>query len=212
MKIIVAEDHPLFREAIQRLCVERLGHRVVATTGSGPEAAALAIRCRPDVMILDLGLPGLDGFGVVRRVRAEAPTVRFLAFTSHLDPATVYLTERAGLEGFLDKEATEESRLREALVALAAGRRYFCPAYLALRQQRLDNPRSFDKCLTDAEWRILELVGCGLDDDEIAARLGRSAYTAQKHRSRIMAKLGIPGAAKLVAYLRRQGFGRFVEP
>jgi len=208
MKLIIVEDQAIVREAIRTECVRQLGHEVVGETDSGKAAVDLAIRLRPDAVILDLGLPGMDGFAVAALLRRALPDVRVLVLSGLIDDYAVYRIEKVGVHGFVDKNAGTLANLKEALNALNAGRTWFSPTFQNARLARQKNPRSFEKLLSETERHILTLIGQGLTDEEIGHRLGISPTTAQTHRSNILQKLGITGTPKLVAFAIRHGFAR----
>ena len=208
MKLVIVEDQTIVREAIRVECVQNFGHEVVGEAESGTVAVDLIVRLRPDAVILDLGLPGMDGFAVATLVRHALPDVRILVLSGLIDDYTVYRIEKVGIHGFVDKNAGTLASLHEALTAIAEGKTWFSPSFQAARIARQKNPRSFEKLLSETECHILCLIGQGLADDEIGQRLGISPTTAQTHRSNILQKLGINGTPKLVAFAIKHGFTR----
>lgn len=208
MKLVIIEDQAIVREAIKTECVRNFGHEVVGEADSGTAAVDLIVRLRPDAVILDLGLPGMDGFAVAALVRRALPEVRILVLSGLIDDNAVLRIEKTGVHGFVDKNASTLASLKEALVALANGKTWFSPAYQAARTARHRNPRAIEKLLSETERHILSLIGQGMTDEEIGHRLGISSTTAQTHRSNILHKLNISGTAKLVAYAIRHGFTR----
>jgi DNA-binding NarL/FixJ family response regulator len=208
MKIVLVEDQAIVRDAIRTECVRDFGHEVVGEADSGTGAVDLIVRLRPDAVILDLGLPGMDGFAVAALVRHALPQVRILVLSGLIDDHAIFRIEKAGVHGFVDKNASTLASLKEALAALADGKTWFSPAYQAARAARQKNPRSIEKLLSETERHILSLIGQGLTDEEIGQRLAISSTTAQTHRSNILQKLNVNGTAKLVAYAIRHGFAR----
>jgi Response regulator containing a CheY-like receiver domain and an HTH DNA-binding domain len=196
----------MFRDVIRKVCAHQFGHTVVAETESGERAVELIIEHQPDVVILDLSLPDMDGFNVVDRVFAVTPSVRFLVLSAHCDDYTLFRVEKSGVHGFIDKNSNTIDALQEALTAVAAGRVYFSTAFQQAKLARRMDPRSFTKVLTEWERAILSLIGQGLNDEEIAARLNLSPRTVQTHRSRILRKLDIKGTPKLIAFAIEHGF------
>ncbi len=208
MRIVVVEDQAMLCEALRRVCVLGCGYDVVGMAGTGAEAIALIEEFRPDLVVLDIGLPDMDGFAVAEFVRETVPSARILVLTGHLDEWTVFRAEKLRVHGFLDKTSNTTALFCEALAALAAGRTFYSPSYLSARLARSANTASFEKVLSDAEQIVLALVGEGLSDEEIGGRLGIAPTTAQTHRSKILQKLHIKGSAKLVAYAIINGFTR----
>lgn len=208
MRIVVIEDHLMFRDVIRKACSSRFGHEVIGETDSGVKAVELILRLKPDAVILDLSLPDMDGFNVVDQVLKRLPALRILVVSSHCDDYTLFRVERSGVHGFVDKNSNTVETLRGALAALEAGKIYFSSAFQAARLARRANPTAFTKVLSDRERAVLSLIGQGLSDREIGERLGVSMRTAQTHRSRILRRLDIKGTPKLIAFAIEHGFTR----
>jgi DNA-binding NarL/FixJ family response regulator len=206
--IVVVEDHLMFRDVIRKACTGRFGHQVVGETDSGVKAVEMILQLRPDTVILDLSLPDMDGFNVVDQVRKKLPELRVLVVSSHCDDYTLFRVERSGVQGFVDKNSNTVETLREALLAIEAGRIYFSSAFQSAKMARRSNPTSFTKVLSDRERAVLSLIGQGLSDSEIGERLCLSHRTAQTHRSRILRKLDVKGTPKLIAFAIENGFTR----
>jgi DNA-binding NarL/FixJ family response regulator len=206
MRIAIAEDLFMFREAIAKACEMEFGHRVVVEVDSGIQAIKSVRRAKPDVLILDLSLPDMDGFTVIDRLRASGCRTKFLVLSAYSDDYTVFRIEKANVHGFVDKRQNATAVLKEALQVVEAGGTYFSPTFEAARRARHADPKSFDKVLTESEQRILCVIGEGQTDDEIAQSFKISPRTAQTHRHNILWKLGIGSTPKLIAYAMRHGF------
>jgi DNA-binding NarL/FixJ family response regulator len=183
-----------------------LKHTVVGETDSGAKAVEAIMELKPDVVVLDLTLPDMDGFNVAERVLAAQPHLRILVVSSHCDDYTLFRVEKAGVHGYIDKNSGTIDTMGEALKAIAEGRVYFSAAFMEAKVARRNDPRSFTKVLSEWERAILSLIGLGLSDDEIGERFEISPKTAQKHRSTIMRKLGVKGTPKLIAFAVEHGF------
>lgn len=212
MRIALVEDILMFREAIAKACELEFGHTVVAETDSGAQAIRAVLRLRPEVLILDLSLPDMNGFAVVERLRASGCPTRVLVLSAYSDDYTIYRVERANVHGFVDKRGDVIAVLGEALRALADGMSYFSPAFEKARRALHANPHSFDKVLSESEQRILCLIGEGLADEEIGGILRISPRTVQTHRHNILRKLRIAGTPKLIAFAMRHGFTTGLRP
>lgn len=206
VRIVIVEDHLMFRDVIRKICTTQFGHEVVGETDSGVKAVELILELSPDVVILDLSLPDMDGFNVVDRVFASMPSLRILVLSSHCDDYTLFRVEKSGVHGFIDKNSNTVETLQDALSAIAAGRIYFSAAFQSAKLARRTDPRSFTKVLSEWERAILSLIGQGLSDEEIGARLNLSHRTVQTHRSNILRKLDIKGTPKLIAFAIEHGF------
>lgn len=196
----------MFREVLRKVCTRDLRHNVVGEAADGHSAVEMATKTNPDLVLLDLHLPNLDGFGVVDALQLAAPKVRILVLSSHCDDYTVFRVERAHVQGFVDKNTNTVTILKAAIAAVGQGKTYFSDTFLRIKAARHDNPQSFDKLLTDRERAVLALIGEPQSDREIAARLGISAETVEKHRFNLLGKLGLQSTTELARYARAHGF------
>jgi DNA-binding NarL/FixJ family response regulator len=210
MRVVIVEDHLMFREILRKVCARDLHHEVVGEAADGPAAIEVITRTLPDLVLLDLHLPDRDGFSVVEAVQQAAPNVRILVLSSHCDEYTVFRVEEAKVQGFVDKNTNTFAILKAAIAAVGAGQRYYSEAFLRIRAARHRNPQAFDKLLTDRERAVLELIGEPLSDREISGRLGISAETVAKHRFNLLGKLGLRNTSELARYARENGFTRIV--
>jgi DNA-binding NarL/FixJ family response regulator len=206
VRILIVEDHVMFREVLRKVCTVDLQHEVVGEASDGRSAVGLALTTKPELVLLDLHLPNLDGFGVLDALRQLAPEIRILLLSSHCDEYTVYRAGQARVHGFVDKNTNTVAILKDAITAVGRGQVYFSETFKRLKAARHKNPRSFDKLLTARERAVLPLLGEPLDDVEIAQRLGVSIGTAEKHRFNIRRKLGLQTSAELARYAREHGF------
>jgi two-component system response regulator NreC len=196
----------MFREVLRKVCARDLRHEVVGEAADGQGAVRLALETKPDLVLLDLHLPKLDGFGVVEAIRQVAPTMRILVLSSHCDDYTVFRAEKAHVNGFVDKNTNTVAILKKAITAVCDGRTFFSEEFLRLKAARHDDPHSFDKLLTDRERSVLALIGEPFQDWEIAMRLHLAEPTVEKHRFNILKKLELKSTAELVRYARDHGF------
>ena len=196
----------MFREVLRKVCEAELHHEVVGEAGDGKRAIELVTTLRPELVLLDLHLPKLDGFRVAEAIRTVMPDVRILVLSSHCDEYTVFCAERAGVQGFVDKNTNSIEALKSAIAEVAAGRTSFSAAFKRIKAARLNDPQSFDKLLTRRERALVGLVGEPLNDEQIAERLGISIETVEKHRYNVLRKLGLGSTTDLVRYARQHGF------
>lgn len=216
LRVVIADDHPVFRHGLQALLGSVPDVDVVAVAATGEEAVELAVAERPDVVLLDLQLPGISGVEACRRIVAAAPTVRILILTMFEDDSSVFAALRAGATGYLVKGADAEEILR-ALQAVAGGEAIFGPAIARrlldyLSAPSLDVPRQAFPQLTDREVDVLNLLAQGLDNATLATRLGLSPKTVRNHASAIFAKLRVADRAQAIVRAREAGLGTDGRP
>lgn len=205
MRIVIAEDEQMFREVVHRVCTE-FGHQVVEEAGDGAAALRAVAAHLPDLLLLDLDLPVLDGFAVAQTVRRISHGTMILAVTASRGSYTLFRVERDGFDGYIDKGSNSLTTLRRALEAVGAHQRYHSPTFVAGKAARLRDPQAFDKLLSDRELEVLSLIGLAQNDDEIGQSLGICARTAETFRHRILRKLGVSGTPKLIRLAIDLGF------
>jgi len=212
MRIVIVEDHQMFREVIHKVCVSDFGHAVVGEAGDGVTALKVILSEQPDLLLLDLHLPDLDGFTIIETVRKVLPKLRIIAISSAQGGYTLFRVERAGIDGFVDKNANSIESLREAIETVAAGRQYLAPSFLIAKAKRMADPGSFDKVLTERERRVLALVGESFTDEEVAVKLQITTKTAATFRQHIMRKLDLHSTPKLMRFAMEHGFTQVSAP
>lgn len=206
--IVIADDHRLVRESLAAVLDASGQCRVIGQAGDGPEAIAQVLALRPRVAVIDIAMPGLSGIEVVRRLRLEAPATRCLVLTMHEEEEYLLQVVRAGAAGYVvkDRPAVE---LLEAIARIDRGQAHFGPDAARLLAERVQRPQAEDGdpygSLTSREREVFHLVVEGCTTKEIARRLEISVKTAENHRSRLMAKLGVRNSAEVVRYAARKG-------
>ena len=206
IQILIAEDHALLVDALQMLLGTQPDMRCVGVARDGEQALAMARALRPDVLLLDLGLPRLDGLAVVDALQREVSPVKVLVVTARLDLQSIRLALGFGAAGYLPKDE-DSDELLNAIRRVAQGRRYVSADIARLFAP--ERPVVSASKLTASETTILQLVGEGLTSKEISRRLDISEATARKHRENIRRKLGLRNSAEMAAYaIRSQGPAR----
>lgn len=211
LRILLADDHTVVRQGLRRVLEERPDWRVVAEAGDGREAVRLAEQHKPDVAILDVAMPLLNGIETTRQIIKRVPGVRVLVLTMHADEAYVTQILHAGATGYLLKDSADVDLL-QAVSAVAVGKSFFSPAIARLMlddyvKQRSGEPGVIDRyeSLSDREREVFQVIAEGKSNKEIAALLFISVSTVETHRARIMEKLDIHSAAEIVLYAVRRG-------
>ncbi|MBI4699830.1 MAG: response regulator transcription factor [Deltaproteobacteria bacterium] len=207
--VLLAEDHTIVREGLRALLAGREGIRVVGEAADGREAVAVAERTRPDVVVMDLGMPGLNGVEATRQICRRLPATRVVVLSMHGGVEHVRPAVRAGASGYLIKGAGL-SDLVAAIRAVAAGEAFFSPgaAKLLLRDAVAGGGETGSgaaQTLTPREREILQLVAEGRSSRSIGELLHISPKTVEGHRGRVMDKLDIHDVAGLVRYAVRVG-------
>ena len=207
IRLLIIDDHPIWREGTARYLAEA-GFTVAGTAGDGRQALRIAAAARPDVVLLDLGLPDLPGTEVIRRLAAAGVTARVLMLSASGDRQDVVDAVTAGAVGYVLKSARIEE-LAEAVRSAAAGQPVFTPglAGLVLGEYRRLAPGPSVPTLTARETEILRLVATGLTYPQIAARLTLSTRTVQNHVRNTLTKLQLHNKAELVRYALENDLG-----
>ena len=210
LRILLADDHTVVRQGLRRVLEARPEWQVVAEAGDGREAVRLAEECRPDVAILDVAMPLMNGIEAVRQIARKLPSTRLLVLSMHADEAYVTQMLRAGAAGYLLKDSADVD-LIHAVEAVSAGKSFFSPAIARVIAddyvRQLEDRGATDRfeLLSQREREIFQLIAEGRTNKEIAALLFLSPSTVDTHRSRIMEKLDVHSAAEIVLYAVRKG-------
>lgn len=214
LRILVAVDHDAVREDLGLLLERQPGWRVCGVTGSGREAVAPARTLRPDVVILDIGMPDTHGLAAARQIRRDNPAVELLIFTAHETDETIREIFESGIKAYIGK-FDAATHLVEAVKAVSEHRLYFTDAvWEVLFRGFLDgdqkgSPLLPDEPLSSREREIVRLLAEGKINKEVADILGLSVRTVEKHRANIMARSDVGSIAGLVRYAVRHGL---IEP
>ncbi|BDG60045.1 response regulator [Caldinitratiruptor microaerophilus] len=201
MRILIVDDHAVLRSGLRLLLHGKDGLEVVGEAGEAAEALALARRLRPELVLLDLSLPGLSGLDLLQRLRAEMPWLKVLVLTMHDDPEYLRRALEAGAAGYVIKRAAD-AELLAAIRAIRRGETYVYPtlaAQLVTRPPEGAAPPASPP-LSQREMEVMKLLVLGHTNAEIADQLGVSVKTVETHRARLMEKLGLRTRAELVRY------------
>jgi DNA-binding NarL/FixJ family response regulator len=207
IEVLLADDHGVLRDGVRRLLEATGDIRVAAVVSDGRHAVAESARVKPDVVVMDVSMPGLDGIEATRAIVAQAPMVRVLILSMYSDRDVVLRALEAGARGYLLKE-TAGGEVAIAVRALAAGRRYLGKGVATGSFRDFPHPRSHGSRLTATEREIVRLVAEGRTSAEAADFLGLSPRTVETYRNRLMQKLAIGDFSSLVKYAIRSGITR----
>ena len=209
VNIVLADDHPVVRRGLRVLIEAEPDLRLVGEAQDGLEGVQLVERLKPDVLILDLMMPGLNGLEVARQVAQCSPKTRVVILSMHVNEAYVLEALRSGASGYVLKDASAAELIR-AVREVFSGRRYLSPplsetAVDAYLQKAEEAGQDSYGALTDREREVLHLAADGLSNAEVAARLFISPRTVEIHRGNLMRKLGLKGQVDLIRYALRRG-------
>jgi len=207
IQILIADDHGVVRAGLRALLSAEADLEVVGEAATGEEAVRLAVRRQPDVVLTDIGMPGMDGIEVARTLAEQAPKVRVLLLTVHEDTALLREALKAGAAGYVIKRAVE-SELINAIRAAAAGDLYVHPSMtrsLIEEEEPVHANNGVLGRLTPREIEVLRLIAEGYTNTQIADLLGLSPRTIETHRANIRAKLHLDSRAELVRFAARHG-------
>ncbi len=206
IRVLVVEDHPVLRGVVRLACEQTPGLTLVGEAATGEEAVEAARALRPDVLVLDLSLPGgIQGLDVARTVRAEGTVGRVLVLTGRTDERSIFEAMRAGVHGYLEKTSGMRF-IAEALLRVGAGERVFTPeqervalAELGRLARQAREVAEVREALTERELEILRHLSKGLSVKQVATRLGISPRTVESHIAKLYRKLGARNRVQAVS-------------
>jgi DNA-binding NarL/FixJ family response regulator len=214
IRVLIADDHPFFRDGLRVLLETTPDTELVGEATDGEEVLVLAAESKPDVILMDLRMPGTGGIEATREILEKTPETGILVVTMVEDDDSVFAAMRAGARGYLLKGADKDEMLL-AVRAVARGEAVFGPGiarrmiqYFSAPQQPARTPRSIFPELTDREREILHLIAAGKNNQEIAAGLFLSLKTVRNYVSNIFTKLQVADRAQAIVRAREAGLGR----
>lgn len=209
LRVLIADDHPLFRHGIHEFLNLSPDIQVVGEATSGEEAVSQADALHPDVILMDVNMPGVNGIEATRRILHDSPHIRILVVTMFEDDGTVFAAMRAGARGYILKDAEKENILR-AIQAVGNGEAIFSPTiatrlidFFATQASTL--PKEIFPSLTEREREILQLIARGRSNADIARELSLSPKTIYNYVSNILSKLQVADRAQAIIRAREAG-------
>jgi DNA-binding NarL/FixJ family response regulator len=210
LSIVLGDDHTLLRQGLRKILEERPDWEVVAEAGDGREAVRQILATTPDVAILDIGMPLLNGIDATRQVVRRMPECRVLILSMHANEAYIIQALKAGAKGYMLKDSADTDLIR-GVAAIAAGKSFFSPAAAKVMLddyvRHLAEKGIADRyeSLSEREREIFQLVAEGRSNKEVAELLSVSPATVETHRAHILQKLDVHNTAELVLYAVRRG-------
>jgi DNA-binding NarL/FixJ family response regulator len=209
LRILLADDHVTMRRGLSLLIDNEPDMKVVSEVSDGGAAIRQAAALKPDVVVMDISMPGVNGLAATRALREQQPDVAIVTLTRHSDDAYVQELLRAGVSGYVLKQSAP-NELLQAIRAAAAGGQYLdstlTARVTALVLGRANRPKGSTVALTDREADVLRLIACGYSNKEIAGQLSLSVKTIEAHKANAMRKLGLSGRIGIVQYAVLQGW------
>ncbi len=207
IRVLVVDDHAIVREGICALLARREDMQVVGEAADGKHAIEAVLRLKPDVVLMDIAMPGMNGLDATREIHARSPLTRILVLTQHENKEYILPLLHAGAVGYITKDA-RANELTTAIRTVYEHGAYLQPSITSALVNALAESAKASQpspMLTDREIQIVQLIAEGLINREIADRLGISVKTVDTHRSNIMEKLGVHNTAELIKYAIRAG-------
>lgn len=210
IRILLADDHTLMRRGLRALLERQNGFAVVAEAADGREAVEIAAAVNPDVAVIDIGMPNLNGIEAARRITEKRPETAVVILSMHADESYVLRALKSGARGYLLKDSPEED-LIHAIRAVHNGKAFFSPeiskmlAEDYMRQMRQRGVEDSYELLTPREREILQMLGEGNSNKEVATKLNLSLHTVETHRGNLLEKLNLHSTAELILYAVRKG-------
>jgi two-component system, NarL family, response regulator NreC len=210
IRILIADDHTLFRKGLRLLLENQPGFEVLADAADGRAAVALAEQFSPDVVVMDVAMPVLNGIEAARQISSKSARTAVVFVSMHSDESYVLKALKSGARGYLLKDSAEQD-LINAVVAVSEGKAFFSPAISKMlmedyiRQMQGRQVEDSYELLSTREREILQLLAEGRNNKEIASLLNLSLYTVETHRSNILQKLNLHSQAELILYAVRKG-------
>jgi len=210
IRVILADDHSVMRRGLRLILEQQENFEVIGEAGDGREAVRLAESVHPDVAVLDITMPNLNGIDAARQIIGKQPNIAIVMLSMHADEGYVLRALKAGARGYLLKESPESDFIA-AIRSVSEGKAFFSPAVSRLlvedyvrRLQDKDIEDSYE-LLTPREREILQLVAEGKSNKDVANMLNLSLYTVETHRSNILDKLNLHSVPELILYAVRKG-------
>ncbi|NLH50627.1 MAG: response regulator transcription factor [Myxococcales bacterium] len=208
VRIVLADDHKIVRDGLRAILAQETGFEIVAEAGDGQNALALVEKHRPDIVVMDISMPGLNGIEAARKMAGLTPPIRVLALSMHTDRHFISEMLRAGASGYLLKDCAGEE-LGLAIRTIVGGKTYLSPSVSRVIVDEFVNrgapANSARAILTTRELEVLQRLAEGKSIKEIAFELNVSVKTVETHRAKISEKLGISSIAELTKYALREG-------
>ena len=205
-RLMIVDDARMLAEMLATALAREAGLQLVGLAHDAPGALQLAAQARPDIILLEIQLPGANGLELIAPLRQKLPAVKIIILSACLNPCTAYRVVQSGVQGYVEK-CSPLGVLREAVRGVLQGRTFFSPGFVAMQTRLLKATDAFHKILSEREQMILQLMAEGCSDAEIARTRGIAEQSVATNRKRIRTKLALHSDRELLVYARRWGLG-----
>ena len=206
VKIVIVDDHEVLMESLATWLDSQPEFKVLGRAQDGASGLKLCLETHPDLVLVDVALPGGDGIELVERLQQELPALRALVMSGHQDHHTIWRISRSGAQGYLEKNAPLKL-LKQAIKLVAAGGCFFSREFQKISQECQSDPEAFPNLVSKREQEVLKYVAQGWTDERIAEAMKISAGTIMVHRKNIRQKLRIHNDRDMMAYALKWGLG-----
>lgn len=204
IKVVIIDDHAMLAESLGAWLAKHPDLEFVGRADNGEAGWNLCQSAKPDLAVVDVDMPKVDGLELVKRLVDAMPALRLLTMTGRMDPYTIWRVSQSGVHGYAEKTLSPD-QLIEAIRLIAGGKNFFSPLFQKIKQDWLAQPEAFQKILSDREQDILRRVAVGWEDDRIAGQLNITEATVAMHRKNIRKKLELHNDRELIGYARKWG-------
>jgi DNA-binding NarL/FixJ family response regulator len=205
MNTIIVEDENIIVEMLTNFLIREFGFKIIGTATDGLQALELCKNLLPQMVIMDLVLPNMNGIELARRIINEFPSIRILALSTECDDFTIRELYTAGVHGYVDKQNMTSQILRDAIDLVAEGKSYYSEKANAVINRMLNDPKAYYKILSNRELQVITLIASGKSYEEIGIQLKISAFTARRHKHNAMMKIGVHDEASLLRFTLEKG-------
>ena len=209
IEVVIIDDHVFLAETLSCWLGRQPGVSVKGMAGDGEAGLKLCLDAKPDLALVDINLPKMDGLVLAKHLLSILPKLRLLIMSGQMDPYNIWRVSQSGAHGYVEK-SSKPSVLLEAITAVAAGQPYFSPVFEQVKNEWLNQPEAFNKVLSKREQEVLVRVVAGWNEEKISQQLGMALTTVAVHRNNIRRKLAVHNDRDLLAYGRTWGLDRAV--
>jgi DNA-binding NarL/FixJ family response regulator len=205
IRVAIVEDEILVASMLSAWLSRNVRFALAGAAHNGQDGLQFCLRTRPDVALIDVMMPGMDGLDLAAALLKELPEIKIVVLSARLDPYCIHRIQRLGIQGYVDKASSPEI-VTDAILTVARGETFQTPSYAARLHQLRNDPDAFFKILSDREVDILKLLSTGHNLNDIARQMGITYHTARTHQRNIRKKLDVHNTLDLLSHAKKNGF------